>query len=116
MREPSERDENVAERSVERMQEKGPRQGHISAASASGTPGSNDRASFSDPVAGNMDPTSPQSPEQTMPFSRHDARDVRESARPSGPAQQNLEDWRRRDVNSAAVDPSPRMADESEPD
>ena len=74
-----------------------------------------DRPSFSDPVPGNIDPTSPQSPEQTMPYDRHDARDVRDVPKSNKPAQENLEDWRRRDANSPEVDPSPRMSDERVP-
>jgi len=48
--------------------------GHISAATPAGTTRSHDRPSYSDPVAADLDPTAPASPEQTLEFQHEDNR------------------------------------------
>lgn len=50
------------------------RMGHVDAATPAGTTRSHDRPSYSDPVAADVDPTAPASPEQTLEFQHEDNR------------------------------------------
>ena len=73
-------------------------QGRMKPLPPAGTTPSHERASFSDPVPSNIDPTDPDSPEQTLAF-QHEQTD--EGAQPhrrkdTADPHQNLEDWRRR--------------------
>ena len=63
------RDPSVNE-SEDRIHDKGPMQGRISDAPPAGTTPSHDRPSFADPVPGNIDPTAPDSPENTVLYDR----------------------------------------------
>lgn len=78
-----------------RVHEEGPMQGRVTDVPPPGTTPSHARATFSDPVPGNMDPTEPQSPENTMPYDREHVANDGARMRPDAEApQDNLEQWR----------------------
>lgn len=72
-----------------RLNAQGRNQGRINAAPPPGTTESHDRATFNDPVPGNIDPTAPASPEQTMPFEKD--RTLQDPHVPDLTPQQNAE-------------------------
>jgi hypothetical protein len=76
------------------------RQGRIVDATPPGSTPSHDRATYSDPVPDDMDPTAPLSPEQTLSYQQDDGpvQFRGNNGRDDSP-QQNLEDWRRQDVS-----------------
>jgi hypothetical protein len=78
--------------SESRIHEQGPDQGRISAAPPPGSTESHDRPTFNDPVPGNIDPTAPASPENTVPFQKD--RTLQGSGATDLSPQQNLEPWR----------------------
>ncbi|HEX4683693.1 MAG TPA: hypothetical protein VH277_13330 [Gemmatimonadaceae bacterium] len=72
-------------------------QGRMKAQPPAGTTPSHERPSFSDPVSANTDPTSPESPEQTLAF-QHEQSDEADQVRREKDRlepHQNIEDWRR---------------------
>lgn len=48
-------------------------QGRVTERPRAGTTPSHDRESFSDPIASNIDPTAPDSPEQTLAYQRENS-------------------------------------------
>lgn len=94
---------NEGDATEQRVHAAGPLQGRVTAAPPAGTTPSHERPSFRDPVADNMDPTSPESPESTMPYDRANVATDGARMRPhSESPQDNLEDWRRVDVGDGA--------------
>ena len=88
------RDPSVGE-SEARIHDSGPMQGRVSDAPPAGTTPSHDRPSFADPVPGNMDPTAPDSPENTVLYDRENVANDGARVKPeSDSPQDNLERWR----------------------
>jgi hypothetical protein len=73
-------------------------QGRMKAQPRVGTTPSHDRPSFRDPVASNIDPTSPESPEQTLSYQHEQGAEIEphQGRINDSDPQQNIEDWRRR--------------------
>ena len=75
-------------------------QGRVTDRQVAGTTPSHDRPSFRDPVPSNMDPTDPDSPEQTLDYQKQGAADAEVARRlNTDDATQNIEEWRSEDVN-----------------
>jgi hypothetical protein len=80
-------------------------QGRMKAQPPAGTTPSHERPSFSDPVPANTDPTSPESPEQTLAFQHEQGDEAVRARREKDQLEphQNLEDWRRKRVDERSV-------------
>jgi hypothetical protein len=85
-------------------------QGRMKPLPPPGTTPSHTRATFSDPVPDDIDPTSPESPEQTLSFQHQDSEEAERVRREKDQLEphQNIEDWRR----VRADDPDHSVGDE----
>ena len=72
-------------------------QGHMKPLPPPGTTPSHTRATFSDPVPEDIDPTSPESPEQTLSYQHQQGEEAERVRREKDRLEphQNIEDWRR---------------------
>ena len=71
-------------------------QGRMKPLPPAGTTPSHARATFSDPVADDIDPTSPESPEQTLAYQHHEgpeAEQLRRETKHLEPQQNIINDW-----------------------